>query len=168
MTKQMPNISNKRGRVISTFIILLITQATITGCLENYGILKPSLEVDRMFVNLQVLPDHKYYYSGPDAVPDAIIAIHNSYTLDSRLWKPVDLTPEQMKKWLDWMTGNLDTTPFNYGWYILGPSGKELGMWFSPFYHTAIKMKDDNHIEVYTPIPVSHRKGNRGHFGFDN
>ncbi|MFH2218455.1 MAG: hypothetical protein ABII68_02195 [Pseudomonadota bacterium] len=167
MTIQMLNINNKRVRVISTFIILLIIQVAITGCLENYGILKPSLEVDRMFVKLQVLPDHKYYYSGPDAIPDAIIGIHNSYTLDSRLWKPVDLTPEQIKKWLSWMTGDLYTTITNYGWYILDPSGKRVGVWFSPFYYTTIKMGEGNHIAVYTPIKISHRK-ERAPFGFRN
>lgn len=37
-----------------------------------------------MFVSRQVPPDNRYYYSGPDDFPNAIIGIQNDYSLESR------------------------------------------------------------------------------------
>ena len=42
----------------------------------------------------EIRPNFHYYYAGPDAHPHYIIGIDDRYKLMSKLWKPVDLTPE--------------------------------------------------------------------------
>ena len=70
----------------------------------NYGKLQSSNEITNMFDSDQVLSDYVYYYSGLDGVPNAIIGIHKDYSLRSKLWRRVDLTPAMLKKWVSRMS----------------------------------------------------------------
>ncbi|MBW1842152.1 MAG: hypothetical protein JRI75_10235, partial [Deltaproteobacteria bacterium] len=119
---------NKRS-LLATALILFFSFQTAFGWGKNYGMLKKSTDVNNMFVSHQVLPDHTYYYSGVDAAPNAIIGNQNTYTLESKLWKPVDLTPEQLKKWLRILLRDRDRPATTWGAYILDPAGKEIGVW---------------------------------------
>ncbi len=152
------DLYKKKMLLIVTCILFIVVQAAFTGCSGSYGRLKPSLEVDKMFEELKILADHSYYYSGPEAVPTAIIGIDNNYTLNSTLWKPVDLTSEQLKKWIDFMTHYRGYSLINYGSLILDPTGKRLGVWYSPWSWTTVKMESDNSIVVHTPGMNQSRK----------
>jgi hypothetical protein len=44
---------------------------------------KASNEVGKLFKSFQTLPDFIYYYDGRELSPNAIIAIHQSYTLSN-------------------------------------------------------------------------------------
>ncbi|GEM_PF-646230 len=132
-------------------VILLTFFMTLPGCSGNYGIIQKSREAGRIFEKHQVLEDHNYYFSGPAASPYAVIAIHQDYTLKSRLWKKTDLTTGQLERWL--ALGMQKTT----GWpasgsFILGPDGQKIGMWFSIFRGTVVKLEDDNTVVVHPPI----------------
>ncbi len=152
------DLYKKKIPLIVTCILFIVVQTAFTGCSGSYGMLKPSLEVDKMFEEHKVLADHSYYYSGPDAAPNAIIGIDNNYTLNSTLWKPVDLTSEQLKKWIDLLTGSRGYTVTNAGSLILDPTGKRLGVWYSPVNWTTVKMESDNSIVVHTPGMNQSRK----------
>ncbi|MBW1841758.1 MAG: hypothetical protein JRI75_08175, partial [Deltaproteobacteria bacterium] len=65
--------------------------------------------------------------------------------------KPVDLTPEQLKKWLSILLRDRDRPATTWGAYILDPAGKEIGVWFSRWDRTTVKMLGDNSVQVYTP-----------------
>jgi hypothetical protein len=129
----------------------------LTGCATNrqaretYGTLKPSREVDQIFQKYQVLPKYKYYFSGSETKPQAIIGIDRNYTLDTRLWQAaVDLTYEQLKKWVDQML--LFRPPlYTFGAYILGANGEQVGIWYSPYNYTTVAVQADNRIEVVPP-----------------
>jgi hypothetical protein len=140
---------------ITTISLLLIWMLIIfVGCGEKYGIIHSSLKVSQMFETHEVLDDYKYYFSGSNDKPRGIIGIHKNYTLDSSLWKPVDLTSQQLKSWMDNISNYNRTTFSNYGAFILDPSGKQIGVWYSKLKSKdegTIKMKDDNHIMVTTP-----------------
>ena len=125
-------------------------------CVRNqkYGRIHYSLKVSQMFETNEVLDDYKYYFSGSDDKPRGIIGIHKNYTLDSSLWKPVDLTSQQLKSWMDNISNYHRITFSNYGAFILDPSGKQIGVWYSKEGSKdegTIEMKDDNHIMVTTP-----------------
>lgn len=151
-------LDKKKMPVIVTCILFIVVQAAITGCSGSYGRLKPSLEIEKMFEEHKVLDDHRYYYSGSDVKPNAIIGIDNSYTLNSTLWKPVDLTSEQLKKWIDFMTHYRGYSLTNYGSLILDPTGKRLGVWYSPWNWTTVKMESDKSIVVHTPDTIQFRR----------
>lgn len=149
---------DKKGiKIIAMHILLAIIQTVVSGCAGNYGRLERSLEVNRLFETHGILPDHKYYYSGPDAKPDGIIAIHKSYSLRSRLWKPIDITSEQLKNRVESMTDYVGHSIELYGSKILDHFGKQAGIWYSPHNRTVIKLADHNHIIVHPPGITTHR-----------
>jgi hypothetical protein len=151
-------LSKKKILLIVTCILFVVVQAAFTGCSGTYGRLKPSLEVDKMFEELKILADHSYYYSGPEAGPTAVIGIDNNYTLNSTLWKPVDLTSAQLKRWVDNLTGARGYTIINNGSLILDPTGKRLGVWYSRCHETTVKMESDKSIVVHTPCKTPSRR----------
>jgi hypothetical protein len=137
-------------RSFSIITILLLAIITLLGCSGNYGHIQRSREAGRAFENLQVHADHTYYYSGPAAIPYAIIGIHKDYTLKTRLWKRIDLTSDQLRMWLDLgMQGTLGFSP--HGSYIFGPDGQKIGVWYSIFSGTVVKMENDNIVVIHPP-----------------
>ncbi len=141
---------NRFYRSFSIITILLLTIITFLGCSGNYGIIQKSREAGKSFENFQVYPDHNYYFSGPANIPYAIIGIHKDYNLKTRLWKKVDLTSEQLKMWLDLgMQGTLGFSPG--GSYIFGPHGQKIGIWYSIFNGTIVKMENDHIVVVHPP-----------------
>jgi hypothetical protein len=137
--------------MIVTCTLFSIITALFVGCANNFGRIHPSGEVTRMFETYKILPDYRYYYSGSDVKPRGIIGIHNNYALNSRLWKPVDLTPEQLKDWINIILNDTTISIHNYGALILDPDGNQVGVWYSPRATTIVKMESDNQIIVHTP-----------------
>lgn len=146
------NRSNRKRMPITTISLLLIWMLIIfAGCTEKYGRIHSSLKVSQMFETYVVLDDYKYYFSGSDVKPRGIIGIHKNYTLDSSLWKPVDLTSQQLQSWIESIKNYYRITFSNYGAFILDPSGKQIGVWYSQWDEGSIKMKGDNHVMITTP-----------------
>lgn len=130
--------------------LCLFLCACSTGYFANFGEFKTSQEVTDAFESYRVLPDYQYYYIGPDARPDAIIGIKKGYTLDSGIWKPVALTPEHLKLWINQM--NYKSFPvMMYGDYMLDSAGNKIGLWYSLWETTTIQVKDNKEVVVYIP-----------------
>lgn len=144
---------NPRGMTYKIFLgaFLLILAAVFSGCSGNYGRLKLSNEVDKTFEDAVVLPDYQYYYSGGDTRPRAILAIQKGYELQTSLWKKVDLDPEQLKKWILFMTEFRGYNFRTFGSRVLDPEGKQVGMWYSAWNRTFVKMLGENKVAVYPP-----------------
>jgi hypothetical protein len=126
----------------------------------NSGILKLSREVSQIFESYQVLPQYKYYYFGSDTKPSAIMGIDRNYTLDTELWKEAaDLTPEQLKKWVEQILAFLPPVR-TYGAYILGPAGEQVGIWYSPYPDAPVSVQPDKRVEIipHTNFPNAARQ----------
>ena len=111
---------------------------------SNYGKLEASQEITKIFDNYQILPDHYYYYSGMQGVPDAIVGIHSSYSFKSKTWQQVDLSYVQM------------ITP--RGAWILSPDGNRIGVWYSAQRQTTVRVEQGNRV-VIVPPPFPGLKG---------
>lgn len=152
------------GNKIRFLPAILLLLPFLMGCAAaNYGAIRPSSEVNELFESYEVLDDHNYYYSGSAAIPNAIIGIHENYTLKSDLWKSVELTQDQLKKWILLITNNRGFSIRIYGYHILDPQGEIIGVWYSPYNRTVVKMLDDQHVVVHTPTvrPEEKDKGFR-------
>lgn len=135
---------------MSAAFFLIAFGAAMIGCGGSYGNIQRSREAGRIFENIEILPDHNYYYSGPDAIPYALIGIDKKYDLNSRYWKRIELTEEQLRRWMMFgMQGSLGFPP--NGSYIYGPDGEKIGVWYSIFDGTVVKMLSDNQVKVYPP-----------------
>jgi hypothetical protein len=142
----------RRGRIAggaAVFIAIL----SLAGCAHNYGRLQPSSAVTAVFKADQVLPDHKYYYCGPDGWPDAIIAVNADFTLVSEQWTAFEPSPKRLRNLTDYAQSNFgtDTRHFPYGYKILAPDGRKVGVWYSIWDWTTIEMLSDREVNVYPP-----------------
>jgi hypothetical protein len=143
-----------KTNIAPVIIIIIVTLHTFSGCAGNYGGLRKNGDVNRIFKSYQVLVDYNYYYNGPKGRPDAIMGIHRTYTLQTTQWTPIDLTVNQLKKWIQWFDAYYgdNTTYYPYGFQILDPDGNPLGVWFSIWNHTTVEVKEDNQLAIFPHV----------------
>ena len=141
-------------RYINCFWIIFITCVAVTGCAipPNQGRLDRSFEVLQLFEAGNVLEGHKYYYTGPEAEPDAIIAIDNRYDLKSKYWIRVENVQEQLADWNYFIDNSTRFAEAFEGARIMTPDGQEAGIWYSRYDHTVVRFPDASSIIVYIPI----------------
>lgn len=124
------------------------------GCAipANQGRMIRSGEVAQLIESATVLPDHVYYYTGPEAGPDAIIALDNRYTLKSKYWIRVDAVAEQLKLWNRLLDNDTRiTNPYEGAW-IMTPNDRRAGIWYSKYDQNLVRFPDSSTIIIYTPI----------------
>jgi len=110
--------------------IAVVFMAGCAGTGKN-GRLVYNDNVKKAFETYQLPPNHAFYYSGPDAFPNAVIGIQKEYLLKSRFWKPVELTPKMLKKWLEYRGPRDGVDLSRKGSDILAPDGRQIGIWYS-------------------------------------
>ncbi len=149
----MANVNGAREMRIAMVILFFAAVTVLAACSENYGRLQRSEEVDRIFKTYRVLPGHKYYYTGPAGRPDAIMGIHNDYTLETTQWTPFDPADNTLKTGVDSINFHHSTRVRNYpyGFIILDPAGRQVGIWYSIWDWTTVIMEKDNRLKVFPP-----------------
>ena len=144
--------------ILLAVVVLIILIKRFSS--SRYGSLRPSPETESAYLSFQVDPGMRYYLSGPDLHPNAIIGIRKAWTLESDLWKPLDLDPKKLHELI-----------FNIKSYGMGagimPSGyeifddgkgKKIGDWFSlPGQNITVWLKGENRVELSTPAPPPQR-----------
>ena len=147
------NHSTAKNRVIKTGFFILF-MALFAGCAGNYGNISPSREITDRFHAYEILPDLRYYYTGPDAYPLAIIGIHSRFSLESRFWKPVDLTSRHLRDWLNFGGRRVDNDLNIHGANLTGPAGEWIGVWYAirdwKSWGT-VRLEEENRVVVTTP-----------------
>ena len=153
----MKKLITTRRWTVTQLAAWIIMAGLLAGCAsspeahKNDGTLKLSDEVSQIFQTYQVLPNHRYYYTGSSTKPLAIIGIDQKYTLDSPDWMEVlGLSPEQLKKWVNQML-NFEPAMRTFGSYILSPKGETVGIWYSPEDETFVTVQPDNRVEIIAP-----------------
>ena len=143
-------------------LVFLINACASSG---NYGYFEYSDETKKIFESYQVLPDHNYFYSGSDARPDAIIALQKEYTLQTKLWKPIEMTSKQLKRWVNYGSSNraVLSPTVRYGRDLFDNNGAKIGVWYSLKHwnaRTAIEMIDESKkiVSIATPIKPTVQK----------
>ena len=146
------HIITARGRRPVTLLAVGLTVLALAACGGSYGSLKRSSEVASQFESLEINPDYNYFYSGSDAKPRAIIGLANDYTLVSKLWKPVMLTPGRLNGWIQQITNFKGYTFRTLGSNILNDQGEVIGIWYSMEDFTTIRMLGDKQVSIYPPV----------------
>lgn len=148
---------NKRlnTRLMQVGVLLFLIVVSLMGCGGVSGRLVYDDKVDQLFKSLTVLPDHRYYFTGSDSYPTAIIGIDEKYTLSTKFWKPVDMTEKQLKRWVITNSRRAYYDSNHYGRYILDDKGQRLGVWYSlknwrDF--ASVRILDERTVQVSTPF----------------
>lgn len=141
-------------------ILLCLVALYMSSCASQVdrGKLIRASEVADNFESGEILPDHTYYFSGPEAQPDAIIGIHNSYTFDRGYWKEAGISEDKMRLWNRIIDNHYRVRQKYYGYRILTPEGKPVGTWYGKYSFTVIKFPEPNTIIIYPPDPAPNER----------
>jgi hypothetical protein len=136
---------------------MLLSSGCASTALKNYGSIVPDGRVMEAFDRFQVNPNYDYFYSGSEVYPSAVIGLDKSYTLESDLWKKLDMTPVKLKEIVTNMKFKSATVNFKsplHGFAIFDDSGKQIGVWYSIIEATtksSVRMKDNRTVLIDTP-----------------
>lgn len=146
-------------RILHVFFLVLVSFALLTffsGCAQNgaSGKWVTSSNVERLFETKTVLPDHTYYYRGNERTPESIIAIDNTYTLQTKVWTRVAISQKILDGWIYWINTRTNLTCPYRGGTILTPDGQKAGIWYSRKLITTVKVPESGVIQVYPPFSI--------------
>ena len=147
---------NSRRNVL--FGLLLMAGLTTIACagrmVGTNGLIDPSREATLAFENYSVNPTYRYYISGSDVYPNALIGLSRDYHLDPEtLWKEVEMTPNLMKEIVDHMKARASQLmQFPQGFNLVDDKGRVIGAWYSIITaRTFVQMKKDGIVRIDTP-----------------
>ncbi|MCG8635073.1 MAG: hypothetical protein MI863_14660 [Desulfobacterales bacterium] len=110
------------------------------------------------------LPDNlNYYYCGRSSIPYAVIGIDRAYTFKGKTWFKIESREDlyyKIRNLSDLEPGHIVA----YGKDIVGPEGQKVGIWFSYYSGTGVRVDEGNKIvEVFNP----YKPGSRSMFRDD-
>ena len=137
-------------RIITTTRLLAISvlvMIVMSGCLENYGRLQRSAEVQTMFETGQLPSEYNYHFFGSRNHPYAVMGLKPDWTLRSKMWRKVELSTEEFKYMTKWVWEDLGY--YKYGANILDPEFEKIGIIYTSAWMAAVKVdKDTKTVEV--------------------
>jgi hypothetical protein len=147
------------------FCVLLLLCLGIQSCsgsfFRNYGQILPGGEVTRDLESGVLRPELRYYTSGPDRYPNALIGLHRDYRLNPEaLWKEVAMTPEKLRE----IVGTMVAKPFMFlyhpsGFDLADTGGKKIGFWYSSLMaRTYLRFEADGTVTIQTPELETYKK----------
>jgi hypothetical protein len=140
--------------VISPLAIGVIFTIFMSGCLENYGRIKRSTEVQTMFETGQLPAEYNYHFFGHRNHPQAVMGLEPGWTLRSKMWRKVELSTEEFKYMTKWVWEDLGY--YKYGANILDPEFEKIGIIYTSTQHVPVKVdKDTKTVEVMPQFTIS-------------
>lgn len=123
------------------------------GCSGRYGSIRLDARVARDLSAARVLPGHRYYTTGSELGPAAIVAMREDRSLRGA-WREIAATPALLAKLSAEMQGTRLAPPD--GAVILDDRGERIGIWFSYLsFPPPPKLLDDGGVELATPFVPS-------------
>ena len=154
-----------RLRGILVFSVLLLLCLNVIACsgslFRNYGRILPSEEANRDLEGNVVHPEFRYYTSGSDLYPNALMGLHRDYRLDREtLWKEVAMTPVKLREIVGFMKAKaFEYSHFPYGFDLLDTGGKKIGFWYSILTaRTYLRFEEDGTVMIQTPELETYEK----------
>ena len=142
------------------YLVVIFVAPNVNGLdllFFKYGKLKRDREVTRIFQTYKILPEYKYYASGPENIPYAIIGVQNDYKLRPGLWKKIDLTTPLLRSWVSQMDNIYGYPP--YGSVILDHKKNHIGIWYSSKQWTTVIIEENNEVAILVPEIPGYRSG---------
>ena len=147
-------METRRCGHVCLLLAVCLSVLACTGMFRNYGRFNPSDEVSQAFATFRVNNDFRYYISGPDLNPNALLGLDRAYRLDPRtLWREVQMTPAKMKDIVEGMnTKALRQHEFQKGFELLDNNGRPIGVWYSLMRaRTSLQTQEDGTVRIDTP-----------------
>jgi hypothetical protein len=159
-------MNSRRNARYCLLLMVGLTTIACTGLLfGTYGQINPSEEATLAFESYYANPTYRYYISGSDVYPNALIGLDRACHLDPKtLWKEVEMTPKVMKELVDHMrTRASRLIQFPKGFNLVEDKGRVIGVWYSIITaRTFIRMEKDGMVRIDTPDLDTYDKFDRG------
>lgn len=147
---------------LCVMLLLCLGVLSCSGSLfRNYGRILPAGGETKDLETGVVRPELRYYTSGSDLYPNALIGLHRDYRLNPEtLWKEVAMNPEKLRK----IVGFMKAKAFEYGQYqyefeLLDTEGKKIGFWYSLLTaRTFLRFEEDGTVMLPTPELETYEK----------
>ena len=149
---KLPRRNSIRTLVVTSLLAMLL--ATIFGCsASKYGKLTPEKDVKQAFESYQILPDHKYYFRGVYSRPTVIVGINQNYTMNLKMWVPIDAESKDFKILIDRVSlQGMGNQIEPWGLIILDQEGNKVGIWYSALRAAAVEVNENRQIVKLYPI----------------
>lgn len=137
---------------------LLLLSLGVPSCsgphFRNYGRITPVGMDAQELASGGVRPELRYYTSGSDLYPNALIGLHRDYRLDPEtLWKEVAMTPQKLREVVRFMKAK--ASEFNqspYEFELVGTKGEKIGFWYSLLTEsTFLRFEKDGTVMLPSP-----------------
>jgi hypothetical protein len=124
------------------------------GCAAgSYGRLDMSSEVLRDFTAGIILPAHRYYTSGGENTPIAIIGVSEDFTLVTERWKERTMSPDLLRKLVRSMAAEYGTIEAGLvGSTIVNDQGERIGVWYSSESTSTVEILGGKKVRVNPPV----------------
>lgn len=131
-------------------VLLLLSSCQI----GKTGSMRLDNDVTAKFEACTILPGYDFYYIGPDAQPDVILAVKKEYTFTKGLWKAIALDQKKLCDWMRVIDPDSRGGRSEYdGYVIFSATGKDVGLWYARNWADWTTIKEDNGtLIIYTPI----------------
>ena len=147
---------------LCVLLLLCLGVLSCSGSLfRNYGRILPGGEVTRDLDRGVFHPEFRYYTSGSDLYPNALIGLNRDYRLDPEtLWKEIAMTPEKLRE----IVGFMKAKAFEYGQFphefeLLDTGGKKIGFWYSILTaRTFLRFEENGTVMLPTPELETYEK----------
>jgi len=139
--------------IIRLLTISVIVMVVISGCFENYGRLRRSTEVQKMFETGQLPSEYNYHFYGLRSHPHAVMGLEPGWTFRSKIWRKVELSTEEFRYMTKWIWEDLGY--YKYGAEILNPEFEKIGIIYTSSFMVAVKVdKDTKTVELMPHVQV--------------
>ncbi len=143
----------------SRILVLLAGAVMMSACAASYG----KLVFNSAFLDQyqqQTLPsDLQYYYCGRSGLPYAVIGIDDTYPFNDRVWFKIESMDEVYNK----IYNLSDLNPHAHTMRaadILDPAGNRIGVWFSYYHHTPVRIDPETGIlDIFNPYDPNEDDG---------
>lgn len=136
------------------FSLLLL--CILSSCAGNYGAIKFNPDLVDQYKQKNLPEDYNYYYCGRSGLPYAVVGIDPAYKFDGKFWSKIETREEIYNKiyhlWELYTGSNL-----LYGSDILYKGGMKLGIWFSHYRYSQVKLDAKTKtVTVFNPYNPNH------------
>jgi hypothetical protein len=147
---------------LCVLLVLCLGVLSCSGSLfRNYGSILPSEEADRDLEGNVVHPEIRYFISGSDLYPNALMGLYRDYRLDREtLWKEVTMTPVKLRETVGFMKAKArEYGQYPHGFDLIDTGGKKIGFWYSIFSaRTFLRFEEDGTVMILTPELKTYEK----------
>lgn len=124
------------------------------GCSGNYGKRQYGNEVGQAFREFEMIEGYRYYYSGRQSLPTAIVGIDPAFEFGSKFWTAIE--PNEFQTMVNRLSPPV--TGLLSGAYLITPDGRRAGVWYS-WVNTVSVRVEGKRIIISFPDPSVRRWG---------